>query len=473
MNPWDLDVNLRFVVLDFLYLSAFLMIGTVLRRYVKFFQKYLIPNNLIAGFLALLIGSQGFGLINLQSDRLILYVYHFLALTFIALGLRQSKTTWTKGPVSKSISALIAYLIQGSIGLIVALILVYTIKPDLFLGIGLLLPLGFGMGPGLAATMGNSWDNELVKLGYEAVGAGQIGLTFATIGYLYAFFGGMALIQWGIRNGKSKLITNLDSITDDMRKGVYKDGKPPIAGKLTLTTEAIEPLAFQLSLIGLVYLSTWFVVKWLTTMMGNNPQLEGFVGTIWSFHFVIGLLIALVVRKILDMSGRSYVIDKGLMNRSMGVFLDFLVIGAVAAISFEIVLHYWEAILIMSVLAGPATGFMLYWTSKRAFDDYHFERFIELWGEMTGTINSALVLLRVTDPEFETPVAEDAVYGSGISLFLGLPLLFALNVPFIFYDNAIKGYWVTLGILIGYMIFLWIVWRAIGFIKFGKPAIRD
>jgi ESS family glutamate:Na+ symporter len=114
---------------------------------------------------------------------------------------------------------------------------------------------------------------------------------------------------------------------------------------------------------------------------------------------------------------------------------------------------------------------MLYWTSKRAFDDYHFERFVELWGEMTGTINSALVLLRVTDPEFETPVAEDAVYGSGISLFLGIPLLIALNIPIVMYDNAIKGYWITLGILIGYTILLWIIWRAIGFIKFGKPKV--
>jgi len=147
------------------------------------------------------------------------------------------------------------------------------------------------------------------------------------------------------------------------------------------------------------------------------------------------------------------------------------VIGAVAAISFKIVMDNWEVILAMSILAGPATGFMLYWTSKRAFDDYHFERFIELWGEMTGTINSALVLLRVTDPEFETPVAEDAVYGSGITLFLGIPMLIALNVPIVMYGNAIKGYWITLGILIGYMILLWILWRAIGFIKFSKPKV--
>ena len=152
----------------------------------------------------------------------------------------------------------------------------------------------------------------------------------------------------------------------------------------------------------------------------------------------------------------------------MGVFLDYLVVGAVAAISVTIIGKYWLSILICALLAGPATFGLLYWVSWRAFDDYHFERFLELFGEMTGTINSALALLRITDPEFETPVAEDAVYGGGISLFLGIPLLIALNVPFAFYKNSIEGYWVTLAILIVYWIVLWSVWRWIGYIRFGK-----
>jgi ESS family glutamate:Na+ symporter len=261
----------------------------------------------------------------------------------------------------------------------------------------------------------------------------------------------------------------MDQITLDMRTGVLKNTEYPIAGRLPLATEAVEPLAFQLGLIGFVYLMTWWFVLLLTNFM-ENAGLHDFVATIWSFHFVFGLIIALVFRKILDVTGRSHVIDRGLMTRSMGVFLDYLVVGAVAAISFTVVGQYWEAILIMSLLAGPATGALLYFLSWRAFENYHFERFIELFGEMTGTINSALVLLRVTDPEFETPVAEDAVYGSGITLFLGIPLLIALNVPFAFYNNAIKGYWVTLGIILSYWIILWIVWRLIGFIKFKKPA---
>ncbi|NQV36418.1 MAG: hypothetical protein HQ509_00235 [Candidatus Marinimicrobia bacterium] len=125
----------------------------------------------------------------------------------------------------------------------------------------------------------------------------------------------------------------------------------------------------------------------------------------------------------------------------------------------------------MSLIAGPATLLWLYWACRRAFDDYHFERFVELFGEMTGTINSALVLLRVVDPEFETPVAEDAVYGGGISLFLGFPLLIALNVPFVYYDGAIEGYWVTAGILLAYLIILLVIWKAIGFLKW-KPVSK-
>ncbi|NOZ74660.1 MAG: hypothetical protein GXO90_04690, partial [FCB group bacterium] len=199
MNPWVLNADLQTVVLDLLYLSTFILIGTFLRRYIGFFQSYLVPNNFIGGFIALFAGSQGFGLVDLQADRLILYVYHFLALTFIALGLRQEKTHWGRGPLSKSLAALSSYLLQATIGLGVAFILVYTIMPDLFVGIGLVVPLGFGMGPGLAATLAGSWE----KFGFE--GGAQVGLTFATVGYMYAFFVGMVLIHWGIRTRQTAL----------------------------------------------------------------------------------------------------------------------------------------------------------------------------------------------------------------------------------------------------------------------------
>ncbi len=465
MKFWQMEVTLVQVIFDFLYMSLFILIGTMARRYIKFFQKFLIPNNLIGGFIALIFSTQILGWIDLPNERLTAYIYHLLALTFIALGLRQQKTNWGKGPVSKSFAGLTIICMQAVIGLLVAFALVYTIKPDLFVGVGLLLPLGFAMGPGLAASMGGSWEQ------YGFTGGSTVGVTFAAIGFMYAYFGGVACINWGIKTRKSKLIESTDHITADMLTGVYKNKQLPIAGHLPLSTEAVEPMAFHLGLIGFVYMLTYGFIS-LASIPLANANLNDFVDILWSFHFVFGLIIAIVVRKLLDLTGKSYVIDKGLMTRGMGVFLDYLIVGAIAAISIKVVGMYWEALLIMALIAGPTTYGAVYWMCYRAFDDFHFERFIELWGEFTGTTNSGLILLRVLDAEFDTPVAEDAVYGSGLSLFMGLPLLFSLGIPMQFFNNSLRGYWITLGIIIVYWIVIAIIWRSIGFIKFKRPEIN-
>ncbi|KUK92874.1 MAG: Na+/glutamate symporter-like protein, partial [Marinimicrobia bacterium 46_43] len=400
---------LKDVVLDFTFLSLFLIAGTVLRRYIPFFQRFLIPNNIIGGFIGLILGSQVLNIIPLDGDRLGMYVYHLLALTFIVLGLRQSKSS-------------------------------------------------FGMGPGIAYTMGHSWE----KAGL--VNGGMIGLTFAVIGFLIAYVAGITLVNRGIRRGETALIKGKDSLNRDIRTGIVKENSPGVAGFLTLSPEAIEPMAFQVGLIGSIYLLTYLFIRGITLMMESGGLVE-FSDTLWSFHFIIGLLIAVGIRKILDLTKKSYVIDKGLMNRASGVSVDYLITGSVAAISITVIGQYWMPILVMSGIAAFTTFLIIRWASKRAFDDYYFERFIGIFGEMTGTINSGLVLIRITDPEFETPAAEDLAYGGGIALFLGFPLLILLNLPIVFFNNSITGYWIAFGGMIVYLFILMAVWRLIGYIK--------
>lgn len=462
MNPWDFTLNFKDVILDITALGGFLVIGTILRRYIPFFQKYLVPNNIIGGFLGLLVSQQLLGLIVLDENRLGQYVYHLLAITFIVIGLGKSKTKFGKGPINKCFIELNCYIIQGAIGLLVALVLIYTLFPDLPAAMGLLVPLGFGMGPGIAYTMGHSWE----KFGVE--GGGIIGLTFAAIGFLIAYFAGVAIINRGIKNRETTLIRGPESLNNDIRTGIVKENKPEIAGWLTLSPEAIEPMAFQLGLIGFVYAMTYGLINVLTKLMANHG-LGGFVDTIWSFHFVVGLLIAVVLRKILDLTNKSYVIDTGLMNRISGVAVDFLVTGSIVAINIVIIGQYWLPITLISALAGLATYFIIRYTSRRAFDDYHFERMIGIFGEMTGTINSGLVLIRITDPEFKTPAAEDLAFGGGMALFLGFPLLILLNAPMNFWNNTLRGYWLTLILMIAYLVVLWVIWRLIGYIRFKLP----
>ena len=151
MTPWNFAIDLKEVVLDFTYLSLFLVVGTLLRRYVPFFRKFLIPNNIIGGFAALILGPQilgalwrtlglpGMPIIPLASDRLGIYVYHLLAITFITMVLRKKKTKSGKGPYSKAMISIVTYMSQATIGLGIAFLLIFTVRPDLFPGIGVLL----------------------------------------------------------------------------------------------------------------------------------------------------------------------------------------------------------------------------------------------------------------------------------------------------------------------------------------------
>ncbi|MFA5728922.1 MAG: sodium:glutamate symporter, partial [Candidatus Neomarinimicrobiota bacterium] len=368
MNLWNFTLSFKDMVLDLSFMSVFLVAGTVFRRYGLFFQKYLVPNNLIAGFIGLILGTQVLGWIPISGERMGLYVYHLLALTFVAIGLRGEKTSWGKGPLSFSISMLTSYIIQGIIGVLVCFIFIYTIRPDLFAGLGLLLPMGFGMGPGQAFTIGTGWE----KFGFE--GGGMAGLTIAAVGYLIAYFAGMVIVNKGIRRGETALIEGLDSITSDMRTGVIKNGEKPVAGFLTLSMEAIEPLAFQVGVIGVVYLISFWVAKGVEFLLLSIGG-AGFVSTVWAFHFVIALIVALVMRKVLDKTKKSYLIDKGLMTRTAGLFVDYLIVGSICGISLKVVWMYWAPILIMAILGGIATYYMLKYVCYRAFDDYHFERF--------------------------------------------------------------------------------------------------
>jgi ESS family glutamate:Na+ symporter len=59
--------------------------------------------------------------------------------------------------------------------------------------------------------------------------------------------------------------------------------------------------------------------------------------------------------------------------------------------------------------------------------------------------------------------------GGGLALFLGFPLLILLNAPMNFWHNSLGGYWLTLALMLVYLVILWVVWRLVGYIHFKLP----
>lgn len=78
------------VIIDAGLISAALLLATLIRSKVRFFQKYLIPNALTAGFLLLPLYNYVLPPIGYSKNGLGDLVYHLLNISFIAMSLRSS-----------------------------------------------------------------------------------------------------------------------------------------------------------------------------------------------------------------------------------------------------------------------------------------------------------------------------------------------------------------------------------------------
>lgn len=452
MSSWTLDITAGQFFLDFAWLGVLLVIATVLRSQVPFLQKYLIPANLLAGTIGLFIGMNGLEWIDLTSDRLGTYVYHLLALLFIGLGMRAPKKKIGLSSIKFGLIFLSVYMVQAIIGLLIAFLLFYTIMPDLFVGIGFLPPLAFGMNPGIAYTIGENWE----LYGFES--GGIVGLTFAAVGFLVAYTVGIWLVRKGIKNGEASFIDSEEELSEDVRTGILKNPKSNSEEKITTSSESIESLTLHMGLIGLTYALTYGFVKFME--MGLiEVGAENEVTTLWSFHFIFAAIMAIAVRKMMDMLKLSKVIDDVTMTRCSNLFMDFMIVASVAAISFVVVAMYWIPLLTISLAVAAATWVVINYLTRDAFKQFRFERFAAIFGNMTGTLQSGLVLLRILDSGMKSPVSFNLVYGSGLALIFGFPLLILINAPVHYFSDVIQGFWMVLGALILYSLAIALAWQ--------------
>jgi len=452
MESWNLEFTAGQFFMDFAWLGALLIAGTLLRKKIPILQKYLIPANLLGGTVGLLIGMNGLGWIELTSDRLGVYVYHLLALLFIALGLRAPKKRLGLSSVKFGLIFIASYLVQAIIGLIIAFILIYSIMPELFAGIGLLAPLSFGMNPGIAFSIGQNWE----QFGFQS--GGIVGLTFAAFGFLAAYTIGIWLVRAGINNGEAKYVKSEDGLSEDVMTGLVEN---PIANsdeKITTSPESIESFTFHIGLIGFTYILTFGALKILELgliWIGSEQE----VTTLWSFHFIAAAIMAIGVRKIFDSTRVSAYIDDTTMTRCSNLFMDFMIVASVAAISFAVVATYWLPLLSISVFAILATWIVIQMMTKSAFRQFRLERFAAIFGNMTGTLQSGLVLLRILDPTMKSPVSFNLVYGSGLALVFGFPLLILINAPVHYFSDVNQGFLAVLFTLIIYLMLITFFWQ--------------
>ncbi|NLC25400.1 MAG: sodium:glutamate symporter [Fastidiosipila sp.] len=432
-------------------LAILLLFANLLRRKVKFFRNTLAPTSVIAGFIGLIINETG--LINIDTSLLHMLTYHGLAIGFIALSLRvpriqdikKQKGDGIYNGVNSGMLIVSNYLMQGALGMIITIIASLTFAPQFFKASGILLPMGYGQGPGQGNNIGAMYES------YGFTGGQNFGLAIASIGFVWASIGGIAYLYYLKKKGKLPE-TSLRHSGEKAEVVFQEEDEVPLS-------EPIDRLTLQVALIVLVYLMTYGVIYGLLWVLGQFPALSGLVETLtpllWGFNFLFASVIALLLRGSLNKfrqkgwMSRQYP-NTYLLNRISGFAFDVMIVGAIATISIDRLKENWLVFLILTTLGGLATLFYNIKMSKIVYPDYPVAGMMGMYGMMTGTASIGIMLLREVDPLFRTPMSMNLVTGSSTAIIFAAPILlfvgFAVQSELLTYISlgAICVYWAIL-----------------------------
>jgi glutamate:Na+ symporter, ESS family len=116
-------------------------------------------------------------------------------------------------------------------------------------------------------------------------------------------------------------------------------------------------------------------------------------------------------------------------RRITGFSVDYLIVATGCGIEL-LVLRTYVAQLFAIALAGGVLTTLLVWMLGRQLSEYSLERTVAIYGVVTGTVACGLMLLRIVDPEFKTPVARELGFMNIFAVPVVGGLTALLNAPF-------------------------------------------
>ena len=427
---WDREIW-SFIVTIALLLGGMLL-ANLLRRKIRFLRRSLIPSAVLGGFLILLLDSLFkwfFGHSMFSLSTLEALTYHGLGLGFVALAWRHLdgvKSKKARRDVFNTSTVTVGgYLIQALVGLLITLVFSYVLGS--FAAGGLLLPMGYGQGPGQAFNWGNNYQNL-----YGFANGSSFGLTVAAMGFVSACVGGVYYLnKMRLAGDHRAQLENAEELEDLSAEHITGNGEIPLS-------ESMDKLTVQFGYVFLTYLaaygSMWLLYHFLLEPAGGfcmntiNPLLWGFnflVGTAWAILFK-GIGNKLRAKGIIN---RVYT-NNFMLNRISGLMFDVMVVASIAAIDLSAFRHreFWLPLLLICLVGALITYWYVRWICKRLFPDYSDEMFLAMYGMLTGTASTGIILLREIDPLYRTPASHNLIYQNLWSIVLGAPMLLLMGV---------------------------------------------
>ena len=417
---WDYSVWGFFNIFAILLVS--LLVANAMKKAIPALEASLIPTSVLAGILLLVFSMvyDQFTEVKLFDSKLFgengyaymeMITYHTLALGFIAGSLKTTGGKLSKKRATEifntGVTTVSTYLVQAVVGMGITMIAALVL-PGFFQAAGLLLPFGYGQGTGQAMNYGNIYETQ-----FGFVGGKSFGLTVAALGFLCASIGGVIHLNILKKRGYIK--------SKKEQKGVITENEIQSLDEIPMQ-ESIDKFTVQVALIALSYLLA-YVLMWL---LGN--LLPGMKAVIYGFNFLLGVLSATLVKSVLNflkkkgIAKREYT-NNFLLTRASNFFYDIMVVAGIAAIRLDLIDNYWGVLLILGVV-----GLVITYAYNRVvvnvlFKEYKEEQFLAMYGMLTGTASTGVILLREVDGDFKTPVSDNLVYQNFPAIAFGFPIM--------------------------------------------------
>ncbi len=419
-NFWDYSAWGAFSLVAVLLIA--LLLANIIKRVIKPLRASLIPTSVLGGGILLVLAGLyrlatgdvffdtaffgGNGTANLE-----LITYHTLALGFVASTFKSGKDKMNKKRsieiFNTGVTTVSTYLLQGVVGLAISIIAALII-PKFFSSAGMLLPFGYGQGTGQAMNYGNIYETD-----WGFGGGKSFGLAIAALGFLSASIGGVIHLTVLKKRGKVYVAAK-DKVLRD--SDIETENEIPMQ-------ESVDKLTVQIALVAVAYLVAYLIMFFL------GKALPGMRSVIYGFNFLLGVLATVLVKFVLKlfrksgMNTRDYINDF-LMTRVSNFFFDIMVVAGIAAIRLSMLKDYWGIILIMGIAGLAVTYIYNRIVAKALFPDYVEEQFLAMFGMLTGTASTGIILLREIDGEFKTPASDNLVYQNFPAIVFGFPLMF-------------------------------------------------
>ena len=431
------------VALAILLLGIIALVGKTIRVRSKSAQRLFLPVSVIGGFLALILGPEVLGrladLVGLPAlgeggvfGSEVLEVWSnlpdlLISVVFATLFLGKAipsprKAVRLMGP---QLSLGVTFAAgQYVIGILLTILLLAPLfgVPPMF---GALIEMGFEGGHGTAAGMTSVMDD----LGFTD--GGDLALATATVGIVSGIVIGVIAVNWAARKGHAQFLTANGGTSESTRRGVYASDERPTGATLTVRPESLEALTLHVGIVAVAILVGQGLLSGLQAieqaLWADSVEILAYVPL-----FPLAMLGGVIVQFVADKTGLARYIDKGTLDRVQGASLDLLIISALGALSLEAIAANIGAFAIL-VVVGIAWNVLVFFVlAPRFIRMYWFERGIGDFGQSMGVTATGLLLMRMADPENNSPAYEAFGYKQLIlEPFFGGGLVTATAIPII------------------------------------------